>query len=82
MKRNFIWTLGIVSVLSFVSCGSDSPDKTLQKYLNFEKSCDYSSAYELLSESDKNTKSLEEYIEDIIIKQNLFLQNGKKGQLK
>ena len=37
MKRNFIWTLGIVSVLSFVSCGSDSPDKTLQKYLNFEK---------------------------------------------
>ena len=64
MKRNFIWTLGIVSVLSFVSCGSDSPDKTLQKYLNFEKSCDYSSAYELLSESDKNTKSLEEYTEE------------------
>ncbi len=54
----------VAIVTLFCSCGSPKSVDVVSKYLKAESSCDYESAYSLISSSDKQVKSLTTYKEE------------------
>ena len=62
MKHLCIVVSMLFSFFVLFSCGSSKkPSAIVEKYLNAEKSGDYATAYELISQSDKNAKSFEQF---------------------
>ena len=63
MKKIIPMVMVAIATL-FCSCGSSKSADTVSKYLKAESSCDYETAYSLLSNSDKQVKSLASYKEE------------------
>ena len=63
MKKIIIYVSFIALITLFVSCGNNAKN-TVNTYLEADKKSDYSTEYSLVSTSDRNAKSLEDFTEE------------------
>lgn len=62
MKKNIITLLA--STILLISCGSEKPTNVVNEYLKAEKNLDYAKCYQMLSGSDKESKTLKDFADE------------------
>lgn len=61
MKKIISFGLAMLVSVLFSSCGGSKSADTVSNYLKAEADCNYEAAYDLLSDSDKKAKSMEQF---------------------
>ena len=78
MKKLLALLLIVLSAL-LVSCGASKASDAVLKYLKAESNSDYDTAYSLISENDKNVKTLEEFKKEESSEFGLFTEAVRKS---